>query len=90
MIANESKSCLPYLNKLVDHHNNNYYHSINKKLINNISTDYSASMENIGSNLKAPKFKVNDSEVSVRNCCGVYCKRVIIQNQTVILEMKLK
>ena len=29
--ANDSKSYLPYLNKLVDEYNNNYHHSINKK-----------------------------------------------------------
>ena len=31
MTANDSKSYLPYLNKLVDQYNNTYYHSINKK-----------------------------------------------------------
>ena len=39
MAANDSKSCLPYLNKLVDQYNNTYYHSIYKKPIN---ADYSA------------------------------------------------
>ena len=34
MIVNDSKSYLPYLNKLEDQYNNTYYHSINKKLIN--------------------------------------------------------
>ena len=57
MTANDSKSYLPYLNKLVDQYNNTYHHSINKKPIN---ADYSASTENIESNCKAPKFKVND------------------------------
>ena len=33
MTANDSKSYLPYLNKLVDQYNNTYYHSINKKLL---------------------------------------------------------
>ena len=28
MTANDSKSNLPYLNKLVNQHNNNYHHSI--------------------------------------------------------------
>ena len=42
------------MNKLVDQCNNNYHHSIQKKLIN---AHYSASTE---LNLKAPKFKVND------------------------------
>ena len=50
MTANDSKSYLPYLNKLVDQYNNTYYsinkHSINKKPIN---ADYSALAENIES-----------------------------------------
>ena len=56
MTADNSKSYLPYLNKLVDQYNYTYY-SINKKPIN---ADYSASTENIKSNPQAPKFKVND------------------------------
>ena len=40
MTANDSKSYLPYLNKLVDHYNNTHHHSIDKKPIN---ADYSAS-----------------------------------------------
>ena len=46
-----------YLKKLVDQYNNTYHHSINKKPIN---ADYSALTEKIKTNLKAPKFKVND------------------------------
>ena len=46
-----------YLNKLVDQYNNTYHHSINKKPIN---ADYSVLTEKIKTNLKAPKFKVND------------------------------
>ena len=57
MIANDGKSYLPYLNKLVDQYNNTYHCSINKKPIN---ADYSTSTENIESNPKVPKFKVND------------------------------
>ena len=34
MAANNSKSYLPYLNKLVDQYNNTYHHSIGKKTIN--------------------------------------------------------
>ena len=45
------------MNKLVDHYSRNYHHSINKKPIN---ADYSALTENTETNLKAPKFKVND------------------------------
>ena len=33
MTVNDSKSYLPYLNKLVDQYNNTYHHSINKKPI---------------------------------------------------------
>ena len=57
MTTNDSKPCLSYLNKLVDQCNNSYHHSINKKPIN---TDYSALSEKTETNLKAPKFKVND------------------------------
>ena len=56
MAANKSKSYLPFLNKLVDQYNNTYHHSINKEPIN---ADYSDLTENIVSNPKAPKFKVN-------------------------------
>ena len=57
MTANDSKSYLSYLNKLIDQYNNIYHHSINKKPIN---ADYSALTEKIETNSKAPKFKVND------------------------------
>ena len=57
MTANDSKYYLPYLNKLVDQYNNSYHHSINKKPIN---ADYSGLTEEIETNAKAPKFKVND------------------------------
>ena len=33
MTANDSKSYLPYLNKLVDQYNNTYHHSVNKNLL---------------------------------------------------------
>ena len=38
MTADDSKSYLTYLNKLVDQYNNTYHHSIDKKSIN---ADYS-------------------------------------------------
>ena len=57
MTANDRKSYLPYLNKLVDQYNNTYHHSINKKPIN---VHFSASAEKIETNSKAPKFKVNN------------------------------
>ena len=58
MTANDRKSYLPYLNKLVDQYNNNYHHSINKKHIN---ANYSAFTEKIETNPKARKLKVKDS-----------------------------
>ena len=57
MTANDSKSYLSYLNKLVDQYNNTYHHSVNKKPIN---TDYSALTEKTETNPKALKLKVND------------------------------
>ena len=57
LTANDSKSYLAYLNKLVDQYNNTYHHSINK---NPINVNYSALTGNIESNPKVPKFKVND------------------------------
>ena len=47
--ANDSKSYLPYLNKLVDQYNNTYHHSINKKPVN---ADYSVLTEKIETNPK--------------------------------------
>ena len=41
-MANDSKSYLSYLNKLLDQYNNTYHLSINKKTIN---ADYSALTE---------------------------------------------
>ena len=58
MTANDTKSYLPCLNKLVDQYNNIYHHSINKKPIN---ADCSSLIEKIDTNPKAPKFKVNDN-----------------------------
>ena len=57
MTANDSKSQLNYLNKLVDQQNNTYNHCINKKPIND---DYSALTGKIGINPEASKLKVND------------------------------
>ena len=57
MTANDSKSYLPYLNKLVDQYNNTYHHSCNRK---SVSADYSVLTEEIETNPKVPKFKVND------------------------------
>ena len=57
MTTNNSKSYLPYLNKIVDQYNNICNHSINIKSIN---ADYSALTKKIETNSKAPKFEVND------------------------------
>ena len=54
MTANDSKSYLSCLNKLIDEYNNTYHHSINKNP-NNVY--YSALTEDIESH---PKLKVND------------------------------
>ena len=74
MTANDTKSYLPYLIKLVHQYNNTYEHSINKTPIN---ADYSALPEKIETNSKAPKFKVNDRAritFMKKNCCRVYYK----------------
>ena len=47
MIVNDTKSYLPYLNKLVNQYNNTYHYSINTKPINALN-------EKIETNLKAP------------------------------------
>ena len=57
MTANDNKSYLPCLNKLVDQYNNTYHHYINKKRIN---ADYSVLTKKIETNPKTFKFKVND------------------------------
>ena len=57
MTANDSKSYLPYLNKLVDQYNSTYHHSIGRKPIN---ADYSAFTEKMKTFSKAPKFKVHE------------------------------
>ena len=56
MTANNSKSYITYLNKLVDQCDKTH-HSINKKPFN---ADYSALTEKLETNPKAPKFKKND------------------------------
>ena len=58
MTANDSKSYLPYLKKLVHQYNNIYHHSINKKPID---AYYSALTEKIETDSKIRKFKVNDT-----------------------------
>ena len=58
MTANDSKSYLSYLNKLVDEYNTTYHHSIGKKPVN---ADYSALSAEIEMNPKAPEIKVGDT-----------------------------
>ena len=45
------------MNELIDQYNKTYHHYINRKPIN---VGYSALRKKIGTNSKAPKFKVND------------------------------
>ena len=49
MTADDNKSYLSYLNKLVDKYNDTYNHSIGKKSIN---ASYSAFSQKIGTNSK--------------------------------------
>ena len=55
--ANDSKSCLGYLNKLVDQHYNAYHRSIGKRPVD---ADYFALTKEIESSRKSPKIKVGD------------------------------
>ena len=57
MTDNDSKSYLPFLNKLADQYNNNYHQSIGK---NPINANYSGLTEKVKTNSKATKFEVND------------------------------
>ena len=70
MTANNSKSYLPCLNKLVDQSNNTYHRSINNKPIN---ADYSALTGKIETNPKAPKLKVN-GRVKMSCCKNIFNK----------------
>ena len=55
MVANDNKSYLSYLNKLVDQFNNTYHHSINK---NSINADYSALTEKLRRIIKLLNLKL--------------------------------
>ena len=68
--ANDSKTYLSYLNKMIDQYNNTYHHSINKKPIN---ADYSALTKPNETNSKVPKFKVND-EVRIAKYKNIFIK----------------
>ena len=58
MTANDIKSYINYLNKLVDEYSNTYYPSIGKKPID---ADCYALSEKIGVNPKSSRFKISDS-----------------------------
>ena len=65
MRANDSKSCLSYLDKLEGQYNKTYHYSFNKK---NINADYSALTEKIKTILKLLilKLKTESKLVSIR------------------------
>ena len=85
--ANDGKSYLKYLNKLVNQCNNTYHHSINKKPIN---ADYSASVENM-TNSKAPKFKVND-RVRITKYKNIFsnCYTEFLSREIFLIDFVLK
>ena len=58
MTANDTKTYLSYLNKLLDEYNNSYHRAIGKKPADD---NYSALTEEINTNSKDLKFKVSDS-----------------------------
>ena len=57
LTANNSKSCLGYLNQLVDEYNNTYHSCIGR---NSIDADHSAFSEKTDTNPKVSEFKVGD------------------------------
>ena len=68
--ANDSKTYLKYLNKLVDQYNCTYHHSIGGKSIND---NYSVLIEKIKTNSKNSKFEVND-RVRITNDKNIFSK----------------
>ena len=60
MRANDSKSYLSHLNKLVDQYDNTYLHSVDKKPFN----ANSVLTEKTETNPKPPEFKVNDYRIT--------------------------
>ena len=61
MTANNGKSYLVFLNKLLDRYSNTYHVSIGKK---SIDGNYFASTEEIETNLKALKLKLGDKHIT--------------------------
>ena len=84
MTANNSKSYLPYLNKLVDQYNNIHHHSIKK---NHIDTDYFALTENIQTN--SSKFKV-DGRVRITKYKNNFSKIITTVPKTKTNEVENK
>ena len=70
MTANDNKSYLPNLSKLVNQYKNSHHHPIIRKPIN---ADYSTFTEKIETNPKALKFKVND-RVRITKCKNILSK----------------
>ena len=88
--ANDSKSYLGYLKKLVDEYCNTYYCSIGKKPID---CDYSVFTEETKSSYKVHRFKISDkvriskynnifskgcNNIVERNICGWFCVKKLI------------
>ena len=68
--ANDTKSYLSYLNRLVDDYSFSYHRSVNKKAID---ADYSAFPEEFESSHKVPKFKVAD-KVGITKYKNIFSK----------------
>ena len=81
MTANNNNSYLSYLNKLVNQYNNTY-HSISKKPIN---ADYPDFTEKTETNLRAPKFKVNDIVRITKYLLLIFCSKLIF----VLIKLKI-
>ena len=76
MTANDNKSYLNHLNKLLDQYNNIYDRFINKKSIN---ADYYTFTEKTEANSKAHKFKVND-RVRITKYTNIFSKGLNLEN----------
>ena len=68
--ANDGKSDLSYLNRLVDDYSFSYHRSVHKKAI---YADYSAFPEEFESSHKVPKFKVAD-KVGITKYKNIFSK----------------
>ena len=88
MIANDSNSYLPYLNRLVNQYNNAYHHSIIKTPIH---ANYFALAEKIEIKPTAPQFKVND-RVRILKYENIFskCYTEIWSREIFVIESVLK